>query len=138
MFLQLVPPASTKQSLQMQDALSVRYTATPSETGRPSVTATLDTIALTLTLLLWPVPVRKMHKHRYMQGRQCISESTDSMCVQTKPKKSILIVSPSLYLYQTERDTNLSQCHPCFVMPLLMTKPPSTSCLRAITKDIEE
>ncbi len=55
-----------------------------------------------------------------------------------KSKKSTPIVSQPLYLYQTEGDTNLSECHSCFMIPLLMTKLPSTSCLRVITKDIEK
>lgn len=76
-----------------------------------------------------------------MLVRQYRTESTDNMCVhclQIQVQKGTLIVSQPLYLYQTEGDTNLSECHPCFVIPLLMTKPPSTSCLGMITKDIEE
>lgn len=58
-------------------------------------------------------------------------------CLQIKARNTV-IVSKLLYLYQTEGDTNLSECHPCFMIPLLMTKPPSTSCLEVITKDIEK
>lgn len=50
----------------------------------------------------------------------------------------MLIVSETLYLLKTEGDTNVCECHPCFMIPLLMTKAPSTSCLVVITKGIED
>lgn len=57
--LQPVLLVFTRPNHQMQGALSVLLIATHSETGRLSVTATLDSSALTATLPPWPAPVRE-------------------------------------------------------------------------------
>lgn len=104
------------------------------------MTATLDSSVPTVTLPPWLVPVRE-HTHSHILVKQSVSENTDNMCVhslQIEEKKLTHCFPELLYLYQTVGDINLSECHPCFMIPLLMTKPPSTSCLGVITKDTEK
>lgn len=72
-----------------------------------------------------------MHKQLMQNRKQFVSMRA---CAFLTNKKKNSHCSPTVYLFLTEGDRNMSECHPCFMISLLMTKPPSTSCLVVITE----
>lgn len=65
--------------------------------------------------------------------------NTFARCWQAGVTEKAPSLSPTFrYLSKTEGVTNLSECHPCFAIPLFVTQPPSTSCLEVITEDVEK
>lgn len=131
MFVSLQPvlPASTRPSLQTPAAPSVLRTATHSETVPPCATATLDSFGPTPTLPPWPAVVRKpTHSHANAVRPFSASPANGSGKIS-----SCHCVSPAVSMCST----NLGEWQLCSMIQLVMTKPPSSSCLATTTEDID-
>ena len=129
--------ASTKPGPWTRPVPNVLRTAMRSGTGAPSATATLDSSALTPTLLPWPAPVRT-HTHTHTMGPSISGGGMDHILCAAGKQKALSLSSPFCNLSKTGRVTNLSECHLFSAIPLFLTQPPSTSCLGVITEDVEK
>lgn len=127
--LQPALQASTRPSLQMAAAPSALRTATRSETGPRCATATLDSSGPTPTLPPWPALVRT-RTHTRASAVRTFSASPANSGGEISPCHC----EPSA---ASTRSANLGEWQLCSMIQLLMTKPPSSSCLATTTDDID-
>lgn len=127
--LQPALQVSTRPSLQTPAAPSVLRTATRSETGPPCATATLDSSGPMPTLPPWPALVRT-RTHTRASAVRTFSASPANSGGNISPCHC----APSA---ASTRLTNLGEWQLCSMIQLLMTKPPSSSCLATTTEDID-
>lgn len=138
---QPAPPVSTRPGPPKRPVPNVLRTATRSETGPPPASATQDSSALTPTLPPCPAPVRthtRAHNGPMPARRwQAIIFLRAASKQELRRERRHCLRRFAISAKQRESQTCL-ECHLCFAIPLFVTQPPSTSCLGAITEDVEK